>query len=91
MLRIALLGTGLIGRFYAESLHGKRSRDRVHVVYSCSADRARAFAVQYGIHRYTTKMEEAITDADVVIIGVPNHLHEQAAVSAAKAGKAAWS
>ena len=44
-----MLGTGLIGRFYTESLHGKRSRDRVQLVYSRSEDKARKFAEEYGI------------------------------------------
>lgn len=90
MLRIALLGTGLIGRFYTESLHGKRSRDRVHVVYSRSADRARAFAQHYGISRHTADLDEALCGADVdaVIVGLPNYLHQQAVIAAAKAGKA---
>lgn len=90
MTRIALLGTGLIGRFYTESLQGKRSRDRVQLVYSRSEDKARAFAEEYGIPQHTTDLEAAVSapDIDAVIIGVPNHLHEQAVAAAAKAGKA---
>lgn len=90
MTRIALLGTGLIGRFYTESLHGKRSRDRVQLVYSRSEDRARTFAEEYGIPQHTTDLEAAASapDIDAVIIGVPNHLHEQVVLAAAKAGKA---
>lgn len=30
--KIKLLGTGSIGQFYPMSLHGQRSRDRVHTV-----------------------------------------------------------
>ena len=90
MTRIAMLGTGLIGRFYTESLHGKRSRDRVQLVYSRSEERASAFAEQYGIARHTTDLEAAVSDPeiDAVIIAVPNHLHEQAVIAAANAGKA---
>ena len=36
---ITLLGTGLIGDFYAMTLHGQRGRDRVRVVYSRSEAR----------------------------------------------------
>jgi predicted dehydrogenase len=88
--RITLLGTGLIGMFYTMALHGHRGRDRVHVAYSRSADRAQAFAQQWGIPKHTTNLEEAIRDADtdVVIVGLPNHLHEEAVVAAARAGKA---
>jgi len=90
MRRIAMLGTGLIGRFYTETLHGLRSRDKVHVVYSRSAERAATFAKTWDIPHSTDDMAAAIThpDVDVVVIGLPNHLHEGAAVAAARAGKA---
>ena len=90
MLRIAVLGTGFIGRFYTESIHGKRSRDRVQVVYGRHAERAKAFAEQHGVARFTTSIEEAVSaeDVDAVIIGLPNHMHEAAVIAAAEAGKA---
>ena len=34
MQRIAMLGGGFIGRFYAESIQGQRSRDRVTAIYA---------------------------------------------------------
>ncbi len=90
MLRIGLLGTGLIGRFYTESLHGKRSADRVEIVYSRNAERVRAFAQQYDIPKHTTDLQQAVNDPDIdaVIVGLPNHLHEEAVLAAAAAGKA---
>ena len=90
MLRIAMLGTGLIGRFYTEALQGRRARDRVQVVYSRGQERAQAFAKQFDIPQHTTNMEEAIhaDDVDAVVIGLPNHLHESAVIAAAAAGKA---
>jgi predicted dehydrogenase len=90
MRRIAMLGTGLIGRFYTETLHGLRSRDRVQVVYSRSSERAARFAKDWGIPHATDDMAAAIAhpDIDVVVVGLPNHLHESAVLAAAKAGKA---
>ena len=90
MPRIAMLGTGLIGRFYTEALHGNRSRDQVALVYSRSEDRAREFAAEYGIERHTADLTAAIEDpdTDTVIIGVPNHLHRDCVLQAATAGKA---
>ncbi len=90
MLRIAMLGTGFIGRFYTESLQGKRARDRVQVVYGQDAARAQAFAKHHGIPGHTTCMKEAVSgdDIDAVVIGLPNHRHEAAVVAAANAGKA---
>ena len=87
---ITMLGTGLIGLFYTMTLHGQRGRDRVGRVYSRSQDRARAFAEKWDIPRWSTDMAEAVNDpeTDVVVIGLPNHLHEEAARLAAEAGKA---
>ena len=90
MRRIAMLGTGLIGRFYTETLHGLRSRDRVQIVYSRSAERAATFAKDWQIPHSTDDMNAAIAhpEIDTVVIGLPNHLHEAAVLAAAKAGKA---
>jgi predicted dehydrogenase len=90
MARLAMLGTGLIGRFYTETLHGLRSRDRVHVVYSRSAERAAALAKAWNIPHATTDMAAAVShpEIDAVIVGLPNHLHEAAILGAVRAGKA---
>ncbi len=89
MHRIAMLGTGLIGRFYTMALHGQRRRDRVQIVYSRSPERAAKFAAEWDISRHTTQLAEAIGDADVdvVVVGLPNHQHEEAVLAAAAAGK----
>jgi predicted dehydrogenase len=85
-----MLGTGLIGDFYTMTLHGQRGRDRVEVVYSRSAERGAAFSERWGIPHHTTSMEEAINhpETDVVVVGLPNHLHEEAIAMTAAAGKA---
>ncbi len=90
MSKITMLGTGLIGMFYTMSLHGNRSRDRVEVVYSRTPERAKKFAGDWGIPRWTTDLAEAINDpeTDVVVIGLPNNQHAEAAIMAAEAGKA---
>jgi predicted dehydrogenase len=87
---ITMLGTGLIGDFYTMSLHSQRSRDRVEVVYSRSDERGAAFAERWDIPRHTTSLEEAINDpaTDVVVVGLPNFLHEEPIAMAAAAGKA---
>jgi len=87
---ITMLGTGLIGDFYTNTLHGQRSRDRVRVVYSRSAERGEAFRDRWSIPESTTDLATAIDhpDTDVVVVGLPNFLHEEAVALAAKAGKA---
>jgi predicted dehydrogenase len=88
--RISMLGTGLIGDFYTMTLHGQRGRDRVRVVYSRSAGRGAAFKQRWDIPESTTDMDAAINhpDTDVVIVALPNFLHEEAIAKVAAAGKA---
>lgn len=86
MAKVCILGGGFIGRFYAESLHGQRGKDRVHVVYSRRAESAARFAKDYQVPHYFTDMEEAIAhpDSDSVVIGLPNNLHEAAVMLCVK-------
>jgi len=90
MAKITMLGTGLIGTFYTRTLHGLRSRDRVVNVYSRSAERAKAFAAEQGIPRWTADMREAVRDpeSEIVVVGLPNNVHKEAVRLAARAGKA---
>ncbi len=87
---ISMLGTGLIGGFYTQTLHGQRGRDRVAVVYSRTPERGAAFASRWDIPHSTASLEEAVRhpDTDVVVVGLPNHLHEEAIGLCADAGKA---
>jgi predicted dehydrogenase len=87
--RVSMLGTGLIGDFYTGTLHGQRGRDLVRVVYSRSEDRARTFQDRWGIQESTTDLAAAVNhpDTDVVVVGLPNFLHEEAVGLAAAAGK----
>lgn len=85
-----MLGTGLIGDFYTKTLHRGRGPDRVQTVYSRSEERGEAFARRWEVPRSTTSMQEAIEDpdTDVVVVGLPNHLHAEAVTMTAEAGKA---
>lgn len=89
-MKIAMLGTGLIGTFYTMSLHGLRSRDEVVTVYSRSEERGSKFAKDNNIPRWTTDIHKAISDPEVdcVVVGLPNNLHKEAIFAAADAGKA---
>lgn len=86
---VTLLGAGLIGTFYAMTLHGRRRRDRVGVVCARTDEEAAAFAAKWGIPRSTSDINKAVEDpdTDVVIVGLPNDLHREAVGLAARAGK----
>jgi predicted dehydrogenase len=90
MLKIAMLGSGFIGRFYADSILGQRSRDSIVSVYSRRKESAEKFARDYRCKHWTTEMEEAIAhpEVDLVCISLPNNLHEIAVLLCCKHKKA---
>ncbi len=89
-MNIAMLGSGFIGRFYADAILGQRSRDRIVSVYSRREESAKKFALDYHCSHWTTEMEAAIshTDVDLVCIALPNNLHEIAVLLCCKHQKA---
>lgn len=88
--KITLLGTGLIGTFYTMTLHGARGRDEVCHVCAATEAEAQNFARKWNIPRWSDSIVKAVSDpeTDVVIVGVPNYLHQEAVLAAAKANKA---
>ncbi len=87
---ITMLGTGFIGDFYARTLKTGRTLDEVRVAYSRTPERGMAFCERWGIRESSTDLKQAIEhpDTDVIVVGLPNHLHEEAVILAAEAGKA---
>jgi predicted dehydrogenase len=89
-MNIAMLGSGFIGRFYADSLQGYRSKDKIVTIYSRREESAKKFATDYKVAFATTEMEAAINrpEVEVVCISLPNNLHEQAVMLCCKHKKA---
>ena len=87
MQNVAMLGTGLIGMFYTQSLNGQRNRDRVTIVQSRSEERARQSAAEWGVPAWTTDIDEALNHPGVtaVVIGLPNFMHLEAVQKAVAA------
>ena len=90
MQKISMLGSGFIGRFYTDSLHGYRNKDRVVSIYSRREESAKKFAKDYNVPHWTINMEESIShkEVDVVCISLPNNLHEEAVHLCCKHNKA---
>ena len=88
--KISLLGSGLIGMFYTMTLHKFQSRHTIQHVFSRTEDRAKQFAGEWSIPKFSTDMKKVVDDpdTDTVIIGIPNNLHLDAVKMAADAGKA---
>lgn len=89
-MNIAMLGSGFIGRFYADSLQGYRSKDKIVSIYSRKEASAKKFANDYKVAHFTNVMEEAINrpEVEVVCISLPNNLHEEAVMLCCKHRKA---
>lgn len=87
-VRIGMLGCGFIGEFHALGLRYVREAE---LVAGCDADAARreAFASRFGC-RGIASLDELCADRDVdlVVVSLPNHLHRDAVVQLARAGKA---
>ncbi len=88
-MKIAMLGSGFIARFYADALTGQRRKDTLHIVYSRSEERAQKFAADYRLPYHTASMEEAVNhpEVEVVVIALSNDLHLPAVEACAKASK----
>jgi predicted dehydrogenase len=89
-MNIAMLGSGFIGRFYADSLQGYRSKDKIVCIYSRREESTKKFARDYKVAFATTTMEDAINrpEVEVVCISLPNNLHEEAVMLCCKHKKA---
>lgn len=80
MRNIAMLGSGFIGRFYADSIQGYRNRDRIVMIQSRQEESCHDFAARYNVPHWTMDIEKAVAhpEVDTVIVALPNHLHEEA-------------
>lgn len=88
-MRLAILGSGFISRFYADSLVAQRRKDVIVSVYSRTEANAKKFAADYNVPHYTTSIKECVehNDVDAVIIGLSNDMHLEAVLTSAAAGK----
>jgi predicted dehydrogenase len=88
-VHLGLAGSGFVADFYMDGL---RDVPGAHVVanYSRSAERANAFGDRYDVPRQYTELEQLCADdeIDIVVIGLPNHLHLDAIRTAAAHKKA---
>jgi len=87
------IGVGLVGSQFITTIHAEALRSvpdaEVRAVMSPTPGHARSFAQKHGIPHHFTALAPmlALDDVDMVVIGVPNHLHCEITLSAAKAGK----
>jgi predicted dehydrogenase len=94
-LNVGLIGCGFMGRTHSNA--SRRVNNFFDLEYEpvlkavCDLDeaRAKAFAAKWGYESYETDWRKLIArkDIDLVDITLPNDMHQQVAIAAAKAGK----
>ncbi len=95
-LNIGLIGYGFMGRTHSNAYHKVKHffdipyNPVLKVVCGLVEEEAKAFAEKWEYESYVTDWHKVINDEniDVVEICVPNNLHAEIAIAAAKAGKA---
>jgi predicted dehydrogenase len=87
--RVAIFGAGFITDIHMESYLRFVPDADVVAVYARDPKKAKAFAEKYDIPKYYSDLDKAIGDSEceVVDICLPNYLHAEATLKAAKAGK----
>jgi predicted dehydrogenase len=88
-MKLAILGSGFIARFYADSLVAQRRKDVITMVYSRTEANAKKFADDYNVPNYSTSIQECVEheDVDAVIIALSNDMHLGSILASANAGK----
>ncbi|MHC1740106.1 MAG: Gfo/Idh/MocA family protein [Anaerolineaceae bacterium] len=86
-IRIAVIGAGYIGEIHAKAVKNLAGAELVAVVDQ-NEEKARDFAAKHSIPHTYYSLDELIKShtSDAIIIGTPNFLHAQQAISAMKAG-----
>jgi predicted dehydrogenase len=88
-LRVGLIGCGLISEQHIRAYAQHSDRARITVCCDTDASKAAQRAQMVGNARVATDLHEVLRDpeVDAVDICTPHHLHAEAAIAAAKAGK----
>jgi len=88
-MKLAILGSGFIARFYADALVGQRRKDVITKVYSRTIENAKKFADDYKVPKCTDSINDCVNDPDVdaVIIALSNDMHLESVLACTAAGK----
>jgi len=87
--KIAILGTGFITHIHVESYQRFVPDAEVVAVYGRTPANTEAFAKQYGIPNHYSDIDKLLAECDVDVIDIclPNYLHYEACMKAARADK----
>ena len=88
-IKVAVLGTGFISHIHVESLARFVPDAEVVAVYGRNAENVKAFARQYQIPAHYSDVDKLLAEceADIIDICLPNYLHHEACMKAARKDK----
>jgi len=87
--KVAILGAGFISDIHLECYHRFIPEAEVVAVYARNAEKAKNFAAKHHIGKWYTDVDALINESgcEIIDICLPNFLHADACIKAAKAGK----
>ena len=88
-VRVGMIGTGFVAEVHATSITGGETGCVLTGVASPTPGRLNDFADRFKVPFKTQDYRELLArdDVDMVILALPNYLHSQATIDAARAGK----
>ncbi|MCX8184070.1 MAG: Gfo/Idh/MocA family oxidoreductase [Crenarchaeota archaeon] len=89
LIRVGVIGCGLMGRYHAR-VYSELPGVRLVATADVDERKARMVMKEFGAEKWYVDYNELLarSDIDAVSIAVPDHLHREPTVAAAKAGKA---
>lgn len=87
--KVAILGAGFISDIHIESYYRFIPEAEVVAVYARNSEKVKAFAEKHHVPGWYTDLDAIINESgcEIVDICLPNFLHAEATIKAAKAGK----
>lgn len=85
-IRLGIIGTGGMANAHAKAFQAIRGV-RLTACLDVVAEKAQAFAAQYGIPHVTTRLDDLFAQVDAVAIVTPDRFHAGPTIAALKAGK----
>src|SRR5262245_53995072 len=82
-----MVGHGMMGVWHSDAL--QKADCQLHTVVGRRPEATQAFAASYGYRKWTTSLEEALSDPeiDIVILANPTEQHAETAIASLQHGK----
>ncbi len=86
-INVCMVGHGMMGVWHSDAL--KQADCCLHTLVGRRPEAVRAFAARHGYRKWTTSLDEALSDAeiDVVILANPTEQHAETAIASLQHGK----